>query len=1136
MRKIFCSGLSLLVLMLLGLFTSAQDRSITGTVSSSDGTPLQGVTVSVKNTSKATVTGNDGRYSINAATGQTLVFSFVGLETKSATVGSSGQINVSLSTRSGDLDEVVIVGYGAQSKGNLTGAVSSVDMKELESRPIADVGRGLQGLVPGLSVRVPSGEVGSDPIMRIRGFVGSIEGSSAPLILVDNVEIPSIQMINPNDIESITVLKDAAASSIYGSKAAFGVILITMKKGAKTDGNRLSYSNNFSWQTPFQKLEMAGVDGLQYTLDAHKNMKASGPAGGFWRVNDESMEKIREWQTLYGGKVKATDPVLYGRDWIFDGTDKYGYRIYDPVEVMVKELAFTQNHNISLNGKSNNTTYNASFGYLGQEGMMKPAQHDDFKRFTASLNLSTRVTDFITVRGGLLYSDRTKRYPNSTNSAGFAADPWLYMYRWSRLFPTGVKELGEEIRDPYWDARNSHTATLSQKYTSLNFGTTIDLAKDWNIVADYTYDVRNEPFQSSLPSLSAREHWYTPVPYKDEEGNQVYVDSTGSAVNTGGVPAYRFPLVNYVPVTSSYIYRSSFEQQRHTVNAYSTYNYNLNSMNRFKLMAGTNLIARKQVSTTARKYELIDNDNPEFNFGVGREEAGGYKYWDAQAGFFGRLNYAFDNKYLLEANLRYDGSSMFPERLRWKWYPSFSAGWVLSKEQFMAGTEHILSFAKLRGSWGSIGDQSVSNALYISTMVSGQKTSWLNSANDQLFYLGTPVAVSDRIMWQDIVTLNLGADLRFWDNKLGLTFDWFERKTLNMIIPGEALPATFGAGAPKGNYGNLATKGWEIALDFNHRFGNGLGMNLTANLSDAVTDITKGPDWNTPWENRSVDNTWTTGKRYGDIYGYVTDRLYQKDDFVYDDHGNITQTVIVWQGTGKKTNMLAGKNPVYQTYFEDGNQILLISPGDIKFVDVDGDGYITPGKGTFGDPGDRVVIGNSLPRYEYGMRLAFDYKGFDLAVIGQGVGRRSIWGSGQLAIPGYFAKEGAMPQTIAGDYWREDRPNAFYPRAWNLNGANAGFVMVPQTKYLLNMAYFRIKNITLGYNISPKALERVKLTQARVYVSLENMITFDKLRGLPIDPEAISGYSMLAGNYNLGRTGTGNPTFKIASIGLNISL
>ena len=1134
MRKILQLMLVLCGLIFYDIPVNAQQRTVTGTVVSGvDNNPLSGGTVSVKGTNTITQTDANGKFSITANTGQSLQFTYVGFTLQEVVIGTDNVINITLAQDQGTLSDVVVVGYGTQRRGNLTGAVTSVDMSKLDSRPIADAGRGLQGVVPGLSVRIPSGEVGSDPLMRIRGFVGSIEGSSTPLILVDNVEIPSIQMVNPNDIETITVLKDAAASSIYGSKAAFGVILITTKKGSRTEGATLNYSNNFSFQKPAKEIEIAGIDGLQYTLDAHKNMKQSGPAGGFWRINDESLAKAREWQEKYGNTVSWNDPVVYGRDWIFDGTDKYGYRIYDPVAAMVKDNAFTQNHNVSVNGRSGGTRYNASVGYLGQEGMMKPATHDDFTRYTANLGVSTKVTDAVTVRGSILYSDRTKRYANSIT--GFGADPWLYIYRWSRLFPTGVLENGEEIRDPYWDTKNAHTATLGQKYNNLSIGTTIDIMKNWNVVADYTFDRRDELLSSGVPERTAREPWYTPVLRKDENGNQIYVDEEGNPTETGGIPAYQFPLVNYIQKTSSNVFRSTFSEQRHTVNAYSTYNLNLNNDHQFKFMVGTNMVAGKWSSHTSRRSELINNDNPQFPFGVGTETSSGDANWDGLVGYFGRINYAFNNKYLLEGNLRYDGTSKFPEHVRWKWYPSFSAGWVLSNEKFMESLDPVLSFAKFRGSWGSIGDQSVPNSLYMPVMGIG-KNSWLSGAGAQFFNLGVPRAVSDALFWQDIVTLNLGADLRFFNDKFGATIDLFERQTQNMIIGGEALPATFGAAPPQGNFGNLKTRGWELALDFKHRLQNGLGINISANISDAITDISKGPDWNTAYENRSVSGSFTTGKRYGDIYGYVTDRLYQKDDFVYDANGNHVQETIIWNGTSKVTNKLAGNNPVYQTQFEDGNQILLIGPGDVKFVDVNGDGYITPGNGTFGDPGDQVVIGNMLPRYEYGFRVELDYKSFDFSVIGQGVGKRHIWGAGQLAIPGFHVKDGAMPQAIAEDYWREDRTDAFYPRAWNMNGANSGFVMVPQTRYLLNMAYFRIKNISFGYNIDPKLLDRVRLKQARVYVSLENMITFDNLRGLPIDPEAISGVSMLAGNYNLGRTGTGTPTFKIASVGLNISL
>ena len=519
-----------------------------------------------------------------------------------------------------------------------------------------------------------------------------------------------------------------------------------------------------------------------------------------------------------------------------------------------------------------------------------------------------------------------------------------------------------------------------------------------------------------------------------------------------------------------------------------------------------------------------------------QEFADGGANWDSQVGYFSRVNYSFLDKYLLEANIRYDATSKFPSDLRWKWYPSFSAGWVLSNEKFMENLYPVLSFAKIRGSWGTIGDQSVSNSLYIANM-DIDKSKWLSSAGDQIFQLGTPNAISAGITWQDIESTNIGVDLRFLKNKLGLTAEWFQRATKNMIIAGDALPNTFGAGAPQGNFGDLRTRGWEVAVDFSHRFSNGIGINVNASISDALTDITKGADWNTPWENRKLGTTYATGKRFGDVYGYVSDRLYQESDFVYDANGNFEQVTIIHEGVAKRTNKLAGQNPVYQVYFEDGNQVLLVAPGDVKFVDVNGDGYINAGKGTFGDPGDQVVIGNSTPRYEYGIRLGSDYKQFDLSVFFQGVGKRDIWGDGQLAIAGYHVKDGAMPQAIAGDFWKTDRTDAFYPRAWDLGGSNSGFTMRPQTKYMLDMSYFKIKNITAGYSVPPRLLSNINLTKARIYVSLENFISFDNLRGLPIDPEAVSGYSSLTtGNYNLGRTGTGNPAFKSASVGIQITL
>lgn len=1108
--------------------------TVEGTVSDIHG-PVPGVSVSIVGGTVVVMTDTNGKFRIDAPIGATLRFSSIGFATRQINV-TSQTMNVVIEAEDNTLEQVVVVGYGTQKKEHLTGAVSSVNVdKVLGNRPVSDVARGLQGAVPGLSVTVPSGEVGGDPIMKIRGQVGSVLGGSNPLILVDNVEIPSINYVNPNDIESITVLKDAASSSIYGSKAAFGVILITTKKGAKTDMNSFTYSNNFIWQSPFNKIDIAGIDGIEYTLDAHENMKQAGPAGGFWRVDRNSFDKIKEWDSKYGSTVGKYDPVVYGRDWFWDGTQKFGYRIYDPVEAMINDHATSSIHNLGLNGKTGNTSYNLSVGYLGQQGMMKPAKHDDYKRYTSSLSLETKVNDFLTLRGGARYADGVKRNPYSLNTAAFGADPWIYLYRWSRLFPTGVQENGQDIIDPVFSAKHSNDEITAKKYLNLNFGTTVDITSNWDVKGDYAYTSENVFNSHSVPYVQGKTHWYGVNDLKDANGMQVYVDENGVPTDDilEGMKAYEFPLTDHTTRDNTGIYKNSFVSGKHTFNALSNYKLDLND-HQLNFMVGTNMVSYSWESHFSSRGNLINNDNPQFNFATGTQESGGGTNWDSQVGFFGRVNYAYKDKYLFETSFRRDATSKFPTHLKWRSYPSVSGGWVLSNENFMESLKPVLSFAKVRASWGSIGDQSVPNSLYLPQM-NIVENSWLSNGGVRYFQMGTPAAVSGDITWQDIEHLNLGADFRFFNNRLGFTAEWFQRYTNNMIIAGDVLPATYGTSAPNGNFGNLRTRGWELNADYTHQFDNSLRISIDANLSDAVTYVTKGADWQTPWEDRSLTGAFSTGRRYGDVFGFVTDRLFQADDFLYDANGNFVQTAIVYKGVSKTTNVLAGDNPVYQTYFEDGNQTMLISPGDVKFVDVNGDGYIDVGQSTNGDPGDRVVIGNTTPRYQYGFRLGAEYKGFYMSTFLQGVGKRSIWGDGQLAIPGYHVKDGAMPQAIAGDYWKPDRTDAFYPRAWNLNGSNSGYVMRPQSQYMLDMSYLKIKNITFGYELPTSFLNRAKILNARIYVSLENFITFDNLRGLPIDPEAISGYSVLReSGYNLGRTGASNPSFKSASVGLQI--
>ena len=1112
-----------------------QTQIVNGLVVDVNGEPVIGASVVEKGTTNGGITDINGKFTLNVKPGSTLQISFVGYQTQE--VKATKTVKVVLKEDSELLSEVVVVGYGTQKKANLTGAVATVDVnKTLDSRPIADIGRGLQGSVPGVNITIPTGEIGSDPLIKIRGQIGSISGNNTPLILLDNVEIPSIQMVNPNDVQSISVLKDAASSSIYGSKAAFGVILITTKSGAQTDKFEVSYSNNFSWQDPAKSIEIGGIEALQYTLDAQINRGEPMPAGGFWRISPESLEKAIEWQKQYGGKVKWNDPVVYGRDWYYDGKDKYGYRLYDAAKAMVRNWAPTMSHNLSVNGKSGKTSYNIGLGYLDQSGMSKTAKKDDFKRYNASVSVTSELNKYLTVRASSIYSDRNKRYPGIGNTS---ADPWLYMYRWSPLFPMGVTEHGNPLKEPSYEMAASNTDNLQNKYYNVNLGFTLNITKNWDVKFDYTYDRQTSETNSSVTQYEAGATWYAPTAWI-ENGSQVFVNEQGERVDTGGMPAYRFPVEKYYnssgPGASQVGYQNK-SVDNNTFNIYTTYNLQLGAEKEhaFKFMVGMNRVTSKWSSHKGWKTNLIDLTNPQFPLASGDQFIEGDRNWEAQLGFFGRLNYSFEDRYFLEANIRRDGSSKFPKNLQWRWFPSFSAGWVFTNESFMKPVENILSFGKFRASWGSIGDQTVSNTLYKAILADGQ-SSWLDGSGNKMPLYGTPSLVDSDISWQEIETLDFGVDLRFFKNKFGVTFDWYRRDTKNMIIEGESLPVTLGATAPKGNYGSLRTKGWELSADFTHRFSNGLGINVMASISDATTYITKGADYLTPWEDRKLGTTYSTGRRYGDIYGFVTDRLFQKEDFVYGADGQIEKITVIYNGTAHTTNKQSSPYPVYQVHYEDNNK-LIFAPGDVKFVDLDGDGYITPGTGTNGNPGDQTVIGNSTPRYEYSFRLGADDKGIDCSIFFQGSGKRQIWGSGQLAIPGYNAKEGALPKTFTTDYWTEERTDAFYPRAWNLGGSNTGFSMQKQSRYLLDMSYLRIKNITLGYTFPENLLSKVYISKARLYMSLENFFTFDKLNGLPIDPEAISGYSMFRSdsNYNLGRTGMGTPVFKTLSCGVQLT-
>jgi TonB-linked SusC/RagA family outer membrane protein len=1115
---------------------------INGTVLDQTKNAVIGASVAIKGTTTGTVTDIEGKFRLEVPAGSNLTISAIGYKPTVVKVTKSDVLNVVLDNDNVSLEQVVVVGYGSQKKANLTGAVTSIDInKTLESRPIADVGRGLQGTTPGLSITIPSSEVGSDPKINVRGQVASVNGSSTPLILLDNVEIPSITLVNPDDIESITILKDAASASIYGAKAAFGVILITTKKGAKSDAVNVTYSANLSWQNPAKGYNMGGVDAMEYSLIAAQNA-FKDITGAFFYVNAEGLQKAKDWQKNYGGKIGSDDPTVYGRDWYINSKNqKIGVRTYNAYDYLVRNWSPSQEHNLSVNGKSGNTTYNIGLGYLDQDGMSKVAKEDNFTRYNSSIRLSSQYNKYITFNAGAIYSKRTKSYPYTTQAS---YDPWYYLYRWGSYYPMGYDENGNEMRSAASEFHQANTAIQEKNYTNVNLGFHLNLTSNWT--ADFDYSHANEEYNWLRPGIrfTAANTWADATKRIGTDGNPVYVNSDGKVVSStdaGAMAAYDFVKSTYTPVGSSpdNIRRQSENSQRNTINAFTTYNLKLNEDNSFKFMAGLNRVSFVDEYHWGQIASLTDYNNVQFGNAIGTQTANGGKSWESQLGFFGRLNYDLMGKYLLEANLRYDGSSKFPTDLQWRWFPSFSAGWRASEESFMQWAKPVLSNLKLRASYGEIGDQTVASSLYISTLGSITQSSWLDETGNKINYVYSPSAVAANVTWQTIATLDFGIDGRFLNNELGFTFDWYQRDTKDMLIPSEGVADTYGTTAPVGNYGSLRSRGWEFSVDYNHRFANGVGINAMFTLADATTKVTKYG------ANTSIGNgpnNWYEGKTYGEIWGYRTDRLYQDSDFEHNADGSLVEITLTEangvKNAGKKAWKLKGNNPVYQAYLQSNS--FKFSPGDVKFKDLDGDGQITYGDGTINSHGDKEVIGNTTPRYEYGFRAGADYKGVDFSVFFQGVGKRDMWGSSSTTLAGYNTADGAMASRFCSDYWTPTNTNAFYPRPYNMSNADPvdSYNMRPQDRYLLDMSYLRLKNVTLGYTLPVALAKKAWIQKARLYVSLENAYTWDHLDGTPVDPEIIAGEGFLAtstSQYQSGRAGISTPAFKTFAVGLQLN-
>lgn len=1047
---------------------------VSGRILDSSGQPVPGASVIEKGTTNGVNTDIDGKFTISVKSGSSLEVSCIGYETVS--VAASENLSVTLREDTQFLDEVVVVGFGTQKKVNMTGSVAAVDVdKAFGSKPITDVSKGLQGVVPGLSITYNSNDLNASPTMKIRG-TGSINGDNTPLILLDGVEVPDLSFVNPDNIKSISVLKDAASASIYGSRAAWGVVLITSKDGSAVKDNvSITYSNNFSWNQPIGLpkyiTDKAGVLAqLEEGMLAQKNVDGSR-IEAFGMYYDTIGKGITTWFDKYSGNL--SNPVYkYGEDYEFIEGTPYYYRVSDPNKEIFK-TSFSQTHNLSVNGNTGKTNYNIGLGYTMNDGTLKAAKKNDVKRYNLNLSTNTQVKNWLNIGTKVMYVEKEYEYPYGYSQSKGATGLLYYVMRFPTFFPFGISD-GSKLADGtyasdsaatgeglYFRHGNAYVANESicsskDQYLTLGGNVRINLAPGLSFYGDYTRGRYN---------------------YENRSMRQPYY-----------VANWSFPKKAAV-TTNDFLERTYVSKITNTYNAYFDYLFDIQKQHNFAIKVGANAEDLRYDNQSVKVNGVQDVEHPTLNLTDGKNEGivDESLRHRATAGFFGRINYNYKEKYLLELNGRYDGSSSFRTGKQWAFFSSASAGYRISEEKFWTNIKPYVPTLKVRASYGSVGNQALESWYpYISTMAT-ETVSWIGTDMNQVSTTTTPSAVNPDMTWEKIRTLDIGFDAGFFNNELNVTFDWYQRRNVGMLVAGNEIVRYAGiAVAPLENGGDMKTNGWELQIDYNHAFNKDFAIYGTFTLSDAKSEITK-------WNNTTgALNSWYKGKKLGEIWGFETDRYFNSSDVNPD-------------GTLKT-------GTPDQSYLQNGS--FRFGAGDIKYKDLNKDGKIDTGKGTIDDHGDLKRIGNQLPRYEYSLRVGAMLKGFDVEVLFQGVGKRDMWSTSSLFIP---HAAGAQMNIFENqlDYWTESNQNARFPRPY-INGAfgslsglpgNSGCNnFAPQTKYLNNLAYLRVKNFTVGYTLPQNLTRKIFVEKLRFYFSAQNLFTFDHIDGV-MDPECTGGSS-----------------------------
>ena len=1037
---------------------SAPPVVVKGIITDELGKPFKGVSVLIKGSSKGTSSDVNGAFQLEIPTGasKVLMFSFVGYESQEVNVNGMSSVKVMMQISEKLEKDVVVVGYGTQKKVNATGSIFTVSKEQLENRPVSNVQQALQGLVPNLVI-LPNnagGEPGANMSMNLRGLQ-SFGGSSEPYVLVDNIP-QGINDIDPNDIQSITVLKDAASAAIYGARAAYGVILITTKSGKDNrTGANVSYSANTAWSAPLNVPRSVGT--MQFALAMNDAAINQGLIPWY---SADALSRLAQNIAKPGSATEMLGKPD-GLSWDIGSMGLGAAANNDWRKILFNDYAFNQKHNLNVSGSSGKIDYYFSAGFYGENGLLRYGnEYSDRYNFDAKVN--AQVTSWAKFTTLFKFYNNVQDFPwdNGGLERGRIYDMMQKLKPTMPLKYAGTDIFTSESGIGKLQAQRDH---LNTRQFVVSPRITLEPIKGWitNVELNYT---QNDGFQS-----------YTVSPFKTKIPNGDIILNPVQAGTT------------YAPTLNSNQYLSP--------NIYSTYSKSIGKHS-LTAMAGYQQETYNYTSLTTNATYLLSSDIPSVNTAVGtKTTADGLGHWATQSAF-GRLNYNYDEKYLLEANLRTDGSSRFVSDKRWGTFPSMSAGWVFSKEKFFP-LKNVVDFLKIRASYGTLGNQNVANYLYIPTMAIAN-TSWL-FANQSLWAVAAPNINSINLTWEKVSTKDIGIDFRLFNNRLSGTFDYYESPTTNLVGPGVALPSVLGTSVPKQNGGELLTKGYELALNWKDRIGN-FSYEVGGSLGDNHSKVTK---YSNP---TNLLSTYYVGQDIGEIWGYQLNGLFQS-----------AADVTAWG--------------IDQSYIYSSGWV----PGDPRYIDQNGDKKIGIGTNTLADHGDKKVIGNSTPRYIYAFNSRVSWKGFDLSVFFQGIGRRQLF---VMAMnngnPFRGASQGPLHAEVWEgqlDYWRDAtsplgaNPNAFYPKPYSVfTGPNDKAYGNPTDRYLENGAYLRLKNVQLGYVIPKNILKKVNISNAKIYMSGENLYTFSKMR--LFDPEASGG-----------RQGNGKeyPLSKRYSLGLTVN-